>query len=115
MIDVSEGLTAHVAAMVLFYWLWGLLGGGLLLCSAHDTAPHGCGGCGQDACHRSDIGRVSIVLTGDSGYKWHHGGRHLNLLRPGNHFDARVAGLVPPQVVAVSKSFTTVTTDEGRL
>lgn len=119
-IHISESLTTHVTAVILFHWFGGLLRNTLLLLvlhRGHYASACGCwrGGCSENTSYSSNVRRVSVILTGDSGYEWHHGGGCLCLLRPWNHLNASVARLVPPQVVAVPESLVAVATDERRL
>lgn len=85
MVDVTEGLTAHIAAMVLLHRLGGLLGHWRLLRQGrHHARSSGCrGGCrGKDACHRGYVRGVGVVITWHSGDERHHGGRCGCLLGP---------------------------------
>lgn len=125
-VDITEGLAAHVTAMVLFHRLGGLLGDALLLLvlvlvlvlhGGHDASARGRGGggCGQDASYGGDVRGVPAVLPWYGGDERHHGGRRLHLFGPRHHLDAGVAGLMPPQVVAVPEGLVAVAADEGRL
>lgn len=88
MVDVTEGLAAHLAPVVFLDWFGGLLGHVLLRHVAHcgrrhDTGGHRGGCCGEDSRYCGDVGRVAIVLPwhgGDHGY--HCGGRLGSLLWP---------------------------------
>lgn len=117
-VDVTEGLAAHLTAVVLLDRFGGFLGHVLLWLVAHcrwchDTGGHGGGCCGEDARYCGDVGRVAVVLSRHGGDHGHHGGGCLSgLLWPRHHLDAGVAGLMAPQVVAVAEGLVAVATDE---
>lgn len=102
-INISEGFTTHVTAMVLFHWLGGFLREVLLLLlllmlhRGHDAGTWRCrcGGCCQDASNGSDIWCVSTDLPGYRGYERNHCGGCLSFLRPWDHLYTCVARLVP--------------------
>lgn len=84
-VDVAEGLAAHLAAVVLLDGLGRLLGDVLLWHVAHGRRRHdagrdGGGGRGEDACHRGDVGGVAVVLPLHGRDHGHHGGRRLRRL-----------------------------------
>lgn len=122
-VDVSKGLAAHLAPVVFLDGLGGFLRCVLLLHVAHGGRRHdarargdGGGRRGEDARHRGDVGRVAVVLPRHGRYHGHHGRGRLGrrLLRPRHHFDAGVAGLVAPQVVAVAEGLVAVAADKRR-
>lgn len=117
-VDVAEGLAAHLAPVVLLDRFGGFLGHVLLLHVphrwwCHDTGGNWGGCCGEDASDCRDVGRVAVVLPGHGGDHGYHGGGCLGgLLWPWHHFDTGVAGLMAPQVVAVAEGLVAVATNE---
>ncbi len=118
-VDVTEGLAAHLAAVVLLHRFGGFLGYGWLLLrqDRHHARSRRCGsgGGGEDASHRGDVGRVAVVVPWHSGNERHHGGRCGCLLGPWHHLNACVTGLMPPEVVTVPKGLVAVAAYEGSL
>lgn len=85
-VDVTEGLATHLAAMILLHRFGGFFGHGWLLLrqDRHDACGRGCGGGGrgEDARHRGDVRGVAVVVAWHSGDERHHGGRCGGLLGP---------------------------------
>lgn len=117
-VDVAEGLAAHLASMVLLDWLGRLLGYVLLRHVAHrrwrhDARRYRGGRRGEDACYCGDVGGVTVILPrhgGDHGY--HCRGSLGGFLWPRHHLDAGVTGLVAPQMVTVTESLVAIATNK---
>ncbi len=118
-VDVTEGLAAHLTAVVLLHRFGGFLGYGWLLLrqDRHHACSRRCGGGGggEDASHRGDVGRVAVVVPWHSGNERHHGGCCGRLLGPWHHLNARMRGLMSPEVVTVPKGLVAVAAYEGSL
>lgn len=71
-VDVTEGLAAHLAPMVLFHRLGWLLGDTWLAGGDRGGRHHGTRG---RCCGSEDVRGVSVVFSRHAREQWHHGGR----------------------------------------